>query len=509
MLKKTMKQNNLTAHEIRNQFDQTLKQHLERLTRTSVEIGVLPLNCASISCLILLTERENEIESFGLDPSERYTQETFLDELAELGLDPDSDLKKKLQEMGQKGYIHVDDDGKFSPKKSTTSMAHLLDRIFPGMPGMNLVAYFVQTMDEVQSGRKDLEFAISQFDQTLQMKGVPLKKGNTRPGPDKAVKLAVKRKAILKKLELPHISPSESKILSFSDHSGQKEIKEVRFGGALSKQDESTENCPEIREKNKTQKPDMEGVAKREEPAEQNENKGANADLEVFSDTQQILSELGPESLDSADEEASTDITLKDTPSVCEDDLIFSEHEEQEEDLLKHSENDLGQSKSVKPEEPLPPSEKISGTKSVSNEHGQNTSDDIIEKSIATFEEDLAMQCPLCKSAKIQANETAMGKVYYKCSDRKCNFVSWGKPYHMACPQCNNPFLVEISDRHGKKIIKCPRATCRYRQKTPLEIADEQREKAESPSKEPANKTMNLRKPRRKVVRRRVVKRKR
>lgn len=505
-----MKQNNLTAHEIRNQFDQTLKRHIEHLSGTSCGIGVLPLNCATISCLILLTERETEIESFGLNPSERYSQETFLDELAELCLEPDSDLKKKLQEMTQKGYIHVDDDGRFSPKKSTTSMVHLLDRIFPGMPGMNLVAYFVQTMDEVQSGRKDLEFAISQFDQTLQMKGVPLKRGNTRPGPYKAVKLAVKRKAILKKLELPHISPSESKILSFSDHSGRKEIKEIHFGEVLSKPNESPESCPEIREKNKAQKPVMEGVAKREAPGEQNEKKGANPEIEVSSGTlQQILSGLGPEPLDSADEEASTDITLKDTPSVCEDDLIFSEHDEQEEGLLKHSENDLGRSKSVKQEEALPPSEKISGTKNVSNEHGQNTSDDIIENRIAAFEEDLAMQCPLCKSAKIYANETAMGKVYYKCSDRKCNFVSWGKPYHMACPQCNNPFLVEISDRHGKKTIKCPRATCRYRQKSPLEIADEQHEKAGSPSKEPANKTMNLRKPRRKVVRRRVVKRKR
>jgi ssDNA-binding Zn-finger/Zn-ribbon topoisomerase 1 len=456
MLKKIMEQNNLTAHKIRNHFDQTLKQHIERLIGTSVGIGVSPLNCATISCLILLTERENEIESFGLDPSERYSKETFLVELAELGLELDSDLKKTLQEMTQKGYTHVDDDGRVSPKKLATSMARLLDRIFPGMPGMNLVAYFVQTMDEVQSGRKDLEFAISQFDQTLQMKGVPVKKGCTGPRPDKAVKLAVKRKAILKKIELPHISPSESKILSFSGHSGRKEIKPVHFGEVLSKQNESPESCPETLEKNSAHKPDME-----------------------------------------------------DTHSVCEDDLIFSEHEEQEKSLLKHSETELEQIKSLKPEETFPPSEKRSGTKSVSNEHGQNNSDDIIEKRIAAFEEDLAMQCPLCKSAKIQANETAMGKVYYKCSDRKCNFVSWGKPYHMACPQCNNPFLVEVSDRHGKKIIKCPRATCRYRQKSPLEIADEQREKAGSTSKEPANKTMNLRKPPRKVVRRRVVKRKR
>ena len=505
-----MKQNNLAARKIRNRFDQTLKQHIERLIGTSVEIGISPLNCATISCLILLTERENEIKSFGLDPSERYSKETFLVELTEMGLELDSDLKKTLQEITRKGYTYVDDDGRFSPRKPATSMAHLLDRIFPGMPGMNLVAYFVQTMDEVQSGRKDLECAISQFDQTLQMKGVPLKKGNTGPGSGKAVKLAVKSKAILKKSKLPHFSPSESKVLSFSGHSGRKEIKALHFGEVLSKQNESPESCPETLEKNSAHKSNVEEVAKREAPGEQKEIKGAHAEPEISSGTlQEKLSEFDPESLDSEDEEAFTEITLEDTPPVCEDELIFSEHEEQEKGFLKHSETELEQIKSLKPEETSPTSEKISGTKSVSSGHGRNNSDDIIEKRIAAFEEDLAMQCPLCKSAKIQANETAMGKVYYKCSDRRCNFVSWGKPYHMACPQCNNPFLVEISDRHGKKIIKCPRATCRYRQQSPLEIADEQREKAGSPSKDPANKIMNLRKPRKKVVRRKVVRRKR
>jgi len=505
-----MKQNDLTAREIRNQFDQALIQHVERLVGTGDGIGTLPLNCTTISCLILLTERENEIDNFGLDPSERYSQETFLDELAELCLEPDSDLKKKLREMTQKGYIHVDDDGRFSPEKPTINTAHLLDRIFPGMPGINLVAYLIQTMDEVQSGRKDLEFAISQFDQTLEMKGVSLKKEKAGPGPHKALKPPVKRIVPLKKIGSPRISHSESNILSSSDHSGRKEIKEVHFGEVLSKQDDSPESCPEIREENKVQKPDMKGVEKREAPGEQNEIKGAHAESEISSGTlQQTLSEPGSESLDLVSEEASTDITLEDTSSVCEEGLKFSEYEGQEEDPLKHSETEFEQIKSVRPEETLPPLEKEYGTKSIPEEHGPANADNIIEKRIAAFEEDLAMQCPICKSGKIQATETAMGKVYYNCSNKNCNFVSWGKPYHLVCPQCNNPFLVETVDKDGKKIIKCPRATCRYRQKSPLEIADEQREKAGSPSEEPANKTMNLRKPRRKVVRRRVVKRKR
>ena len=196
------------------------------------------------------------------------------------------------------------------------------------------------------------------------------------------------------------------------------------------------------------------------------------------------------------------------TPSFSKDRSIFLEHVEQEGEFLENSETFLEKIKSLKTEKPLPSSDNNGGTESISSEHDRDNSDDIIEKSIAAFEEDLAMQCPLCKSAKIQANKTAMGKVYYKCSDKKCNFVSWGKPYHMVCPQCHNPFLVEITDRDGKMIIKCPRATCRYQQRSPLEFADLQSEKAGSQSKEPVNKSISLRKPRRKVVRRKLVRRK-
>ena len=452
-----MKHNDLTAPEIRNLFDQILRQRIEGFGGTSVGLGTLPLSCVTISCLILLTERENEIENFGLDPSERYTQETFLEELAEMGLQSDADLKKSFQEITQKGYSRIDADGRFFPEKLTISMANILDRIFPAMPGMNLVAYLIQTMDEVQSGRKDLEFAISQFDQTLQMKGVSLKKEKAGPCPHEALKPTVNRVTTLEKIRLLRISHSESKILSSGDHSARKEIKTVHFREFLSQQDESPESSPKICKENGAQSLGMESDEKREAPDEQNETEGVCAEPE-------IPSEPGAETADFAGEE----------------DLLLSQDEEKE-----------------------------YGTKSIPEEHVPDNADDIIEKRIATFEEDLAMQCPLCNSGKVKATETAMGKVYYKCSNKNCIFVSWGKPYHLVCPQCNNPFLVETVDRDGKKIIRCPRATCRYQQKSPFQITGEQREKAGSPSEEPTKKPVISRKPRKRVVRRRLVRRKR
>jgi hypothetical protein len=89
------------------------------------------------------------------------------------------------------------------------------------------------------------------------------------------------------------------------------------------------------------------------------------------------------------------------------------------------------------------------------------TSDDIVEEEISKFETDLSRQCPICKSAYIVSELTAKGKEYYKCPNKFCNFISWGKPFHNECPRCHNPFLIE-AQKHGTKVLKCPRATCNY-----------------------------------------------
>jgi len=118
------------------------------------------------------------------------------------------------------------------------------------------------------------------------------------------------------------------------------------------------------------------------------------------------------------------------------------------------------------------------------------------------------MQCPICKTGKAQKEMTRTGKTFYRCSNRDCDFISWGKPFHLVCPQCNNLFLVETFNRDGKTILKCPRATCRYWQKHPGKITEELQAKADSKTQEPVKSTVILQKPRRRVVRRRVVRRK-
>ncbi len=235
--------NNDNANKVQNMFDQILCRHMERLIGTSYGIGALPMNSTTISCLTLLMERENEIENFPSDAQERYTAETLISELDEMGFSLGHNIKTIIEDMIRKDYINVDDHNKLIPDKPTISMAQLLDRTFPQMPGMNLVAYFIQTMDEVKSERKDLDSAINQFNQILQMQGVSLINEQSQTDTEKTSTPSVEQKTQLQKSEASlkkgkgsdilgrlkpatwskqsRVSPSEPKILSSDAFAGK------------------------------------------------------------------------------------------------------------------------------------------------------------------------------------------------------------------------------------------------------------------------------------------------
>jgi len=168
-------QDSPSKYSMQDLFDEVLCRHMERLLGTRYGIRGLPLNLLTIPCLTLLTEQGNKEVS--LSPTaERYTLEKLSNELSEMGLELREDLDLAVQDMIEKGCIEVDEDGRFSAHKPITSMSQLLDHIFPRMPGINRIAYFIQTIDEVKSRRKDPKSAISQFDQTLRMHTVPPKR---------------------------------------------------------------------------------------------------------------------------------------------------------------------------------------------------------------------------------------------------------------------------------------------------------------------------------------------
>jgi len=146
-------------------------------------------------------------------------------------------------------------------------------------------------------------------------------------------------------------------------------------------------------------------------------------------------------------------------------------------------------------------------------EEAAPVSDEALAEKIEAFEFELAMSCPVCGTGRIQPKETAKGKTFYVCSLPGCIFVSWGKPYHLECPRCKNPFLVEFAGKGGETILKCPRATCRYQQPIPEEAGDVLAQPLapglEKQRRFVAASSLSVSPKKRKVVRRRVVRKKR
>ncbi len=483
---------------VQEQFDQIFSRHMERLIGTRYGIEGLPLNSTNVSGLILLMERENEIKNLSAADAERYTTATLGQELEEMGFDSDQDIKMILQEMIQKDYIHVANEG-LIPQKPAVSMTLLIDKTFPKMPGMNLVAYFIQTMDEVHSKRKDLETAANQFDQMMQMQGVPLQRerrqspneSSSPPGaqdrrqdPDApsadgrqiSSEDGLKSRNILGRQQVvdfsrtPHISTSSSKVLSSDVSKGNVEIRKVDFGRTVA--------APSEPEK-------IESV--------QDEEIDSPAAQSPIEETDQAV----PSEVDAAESPIEFDASL--LPPLC------ASIEETAESAIEHQGDE---NRSDDQEKATAMEDTEDELHTAAEEEVIEKSDEDIEKTIAAFEEGLAMECPMCQQSKVQTEHTAKGKAYYKCSNKACSFISWGKPYHIPCPQCNNPFLVEASDKAEKSIFKCPRATCRYWQSPPWEIADNPPAKTDSASDASAKVATKSCKPRKKVVRRRRVRRK-
>jgi ssDNA-binding Zn-finger/Zn-ribbon topoisomerase 1 len=417
-------QNQSKSYRIRDLFDQILAQHFESLIGSKLGINGLPLNLVTVSCFILFTERENEISNFPNDPPARYTDETLFNALKELGLNQNEDVKPSLQDMTNKGYLEMGSDGKYTTLKSTMSMAQLLDKIFPYMPGMSLIAYFIQIIDEIQSGRKELEAGARQFHSMLRQQGHPLK-----PAESKAYK------PIQPAVQTPEPKEGHAKTIAELlniDLSQLSKLNESLFKSRTMQSANvlTADAKPQDIEVKKVEMEDIFSSAEQPTPAAPPPEQPA------------LPAETG--------EPVATDSALPGSApvesTVVKDSGVSEEQEEPEEEYKSEEEM-----KEAPPVESGP------------------VEDDSVARQIAAFQDDLALQCPLCHVGKVKSQKTATGSTYFRCSAEDCSFISWGQPYYLTCPQCQNPFLIETTQHDGSLILKCPRATCRYWQKHPAE----------------------------------------
>ncbi|NTW15879.1 MAG: hypothetical protein HGA41_00235 [Syntrophaceae bacterium] len=417
-------------YTIRARFDDVLGRHFERLIGTRQGMGGMPLNLATVGCIVLLGRRESEIQDSRSDDPGRYTRDTLLKEATDLGIGPDDSLESALENMIQKGYCESDSENRFFTRPPTITMTRLLDRIFPKMTGINFLAFIGQTMEEAVSGRTDTETAISRLDQTLHHYGVPFSKdmsAHKSASPSDCVtsksdtakhNAHINRENLLAELynrdKTSRPGRPSLRVLSggiTQGHSEMKEIIPVEIGSIASISHTHGHNAEEVI--------------------------GGNDSL--LSD--EALKNTGREEIMPACAEEMSLINGQEDREVSDNLVADNEHTP-----LLPEKNECALV-----------SEEICG-------EDTTVSDDAIADRIAAFESNLAMKCPICRVNTLKEYTTAAGKVYYTCPSESCNFISWGKPHHTECGRCKNPFLVEVTDAAGKIILKCPRATCHHRQ---------------------------------------------
>ncbi len=418
---------------IRKKFNEILSRHIIKLLDTYYEIFDLSFNLPELSCLILIQEKiAGQSDNFPLC-IKNYSKEKLFDEVSELGLQTGPELDTSFEQLIQKKYISIDEDKNICVNKLTYSITKLLARIYPNMCGMNLLAYIIQTMDEAISGRKDLAIALDQFDQTMQMHGVILKKQESKQAQKKAVNSVFSSK---------NLQNNKAETYSRNQHVPDRKEHGIRGSSSIIKSGNviksfdspfsETKNTPvfeeekEIIDKNELNAPDDKLLEC------SNKEKPFDSDSENDASQQSSLNKL----LKNIENKITADIH---SDAIKKDILPGSDGKECEDSRKNDSVDE----------------------------------DDIVENRIAAFEEELAMQCPICNQGKVLSNKTPKNKIYFRCSNKQCSFISWGKPFYISCPRCNNNFLIEHIQNDGQNVLRCPRATCHYTQPVPGETMSE------------------------------------
>lgn len=445
---------------VRDQLDEILAHEITNLLDVDSGLAMMSFNLASISCITLMMERENEIKQFADSPPERYTRASFVDELQDIGLEKDENLDKAVDNVIGKGYVSIGSGGELKAEMPAFMMSGFLDNMFPGMQGMNLVAFIMQMNDEVNSGRKSLELAKDSFKSTLKSRGVSVSADTAKQKADQIASGKVstppaRSKEIsreLKKANLQRLSKMVSKRKkSISESAAKAKIQDISFDQGPS-QEEMEARKAEMQKAEEAAKRAAELARKLaekdEEVAEAQEMaRKAARQLEELQEKEKQLAELQKEAEKNAEKAAVLD----------EREAQMAEKEAQlralEEKLKLDEEMKLQRAEAERKKQlELEAQEKAS------------RSDDDIESQIAAFESDLKMPCPMCKDGQIESKTTEKGKEFFSCTNKDCRFVSWDKPYHFECPLCKNSYLTETVSPGGNKGLKCPRASCPYTQ---------------------------------------------
>ncbi|MBI9090876.1 MAG: topoisomerase DNA-binding C4 zinc finger domain-containing protein [Desulfobacterium sp.] len=483
MSDQTPPENGYDPFFVRKQIDEILAQEITSFIDMDSDAALGAYNLATLTCIIIAVEREREIKNFPDFPPERYTRESFMEELAEIGFSGTDELEHTVTSVADMGYIHFSGEGELKIGASAYTMAGFLDTMFPGMPGMNLIAFVMQMNDEVTSGRKSLELAKTSFAQTLKSRGVSVTQEKAEA---KASELATPK-------PIPAVAPQSMASRAVSRKLKENAAKQIatlrKKSGAkpgLYSSDGSISKRSTVKDIFSAGPSEEELEAERAalEAAEQEKHDAEVRDQELTEREARVL-----EAEERAKELEVREQKLKEAQEAAEAaEQKARKLVEQESASIAAREAELeAMEAKLAAEKARILLEKEAAAQAALEKAAQEAevpeAEEDIESQIAAFEAKLAMPCPLCNQGKIVSETTPKDKTYYSCSNTECRFVSWDKPYHFECPLCKNPFLTEMETPTGEKGLKCPRAACSYTQKNLLEPAQNLAAEAKGPKR--------------------------
>jgi DNA topoisomerase IA/ssDNA-binding Zn-finger/Zn-ribbon topoisomerase 1 len=385
-----------------------------------------------------------------------YQIASLCEDMREMGFDDEKMIFSVLQQMLDHHYILLSSTGEIMCTETLLKVTSTIDRAFPGMKGMNLVAYYGQTVEEVMSGRKRVDVALKQFDQNLIMQGKPLVKVKV---PAAVSRIKRKSKNVIKGGQ-GAVSPIESLAEGFENFGTETDDPPVEECCDEAEESIVSEESVVEEEQQVENKIDVESEIELETEAE--------IEPEIASESDVLLSAETPvEAVVSAEEES----VEVDSSVEMEAEPVHEAVFEQSPDLAEESAESINNNNE---------SDKLSGVETKEcPECGRPmvVKDDRFGKFWActgmpachhseTYHKQKefvqAQSCPVCKRGHLSVNRTAAGKDMYICSDAACEFVAWSKPHAIDCPLCGSPFLIQKKDRSGNVNLRCPVAGCSY-----------------------------------------------
>lgn len=420
-------------------------------------------------------------------PAERYTFETLFVDLADFSIAPDPVNIFMIQGMINAGYLSLSKDGYINPGKNIVQVTGIVNRAFPRMQGINLSAYIEQTIAEAVSGRKDLDYAVKQFEQTLMIQGKSLVKAKLpsqlkpRTRASSSIIKQPDEEVVAGGREVPAKGGGPEAVSKPKVKTGLEEEAAVAAQEAQQpQQKEAVSQPPEAgaaaalsavagqEDERATAVPDQLQVALEPDQAEAAEMAAAEAE-----DATGIKERV-------AEEEVAVAETMEESAFLAEDDeewpdelkTIFEEalREPPQEEALP-----------VAAREQMEPQEEVLATDEVhpcqvcgkpmllkKDRFGKYWSCSGFPacRHSESYQggEAQSLACPLCSEGTIVNKRTPSGKTFYVCLNAECEFMAWSQPHYIPCQACDSPYLVEKKSMSGKMQLKCPRAGCDFSQ---------------------------------------------